>query len=435
MDLLAVVGPDERFSQVNARWTEVLGWREDEIIGRHFSEFVHPDDIAGTEDTTDRAVVAGQSTTGFANRYRTKDGGFRWLLWETSALDGEGQWLCAGRDITRERETLEERDRLLAERESVLREHEALRRVATEVASAGRPAAVFQVVSQQAGELLGADAAAVVRLRGDAEVELVGLWGRVPPGVQKGMLVRVDDPGELASLLARGSAVRFDDRDKASLTGAFGYGSSVTAPVTIAGRQWGLLTALHRDPAGLQDADADRLQGFAELTAMAVANADARQELERRALTDSLTGLMNHRAFLDHLGAEVSRARRHGRRLAVAIVDLDHFKAVNDTHGHHVGDRALGDFARAIRKDHRLGDVIGRIGGDEIAMVLAESDAHGAYVALERLREEVAVLEHVSFSAGVAELDEDETAETVLRRADELLYKSKRDGRARTTIS
>jgi diguanylate cyclase (GGDEF)-like protein len=104
------------------------------------------------------------------------------------------------------------------------------------------------------------------------------------------------------------------------------------------------------------------------------------------ATTDQLTGAPNRRAFLANAEAEVARARRHGRPLAVIALDVDHFKRVNDTWGHAAGDRVLVEVARQVMRTLRPGDELGRLGGEEFAVVLPESDAGQAAVVADRLR-------------------------------------------------
>jgi diguanylate cyclase (GGDEF)-like protein/PAS domain S-box-containing protein len=430
MELLAVFA-DERFLQVNARWEQQLGWAEDELIGRRFSDFVHPDDLVPTEDIA-TGKPGGREVSGFANRWRHRDGSFRWLLWETRVL-GDGRWLCAARDITGEREAL-------AERQELVDELLALQRVAKAVAAGASPEEVCSAVSGEAGRLLRADAAGVAKVLPEGQVELVGGWIRhgappVRPGFRLDLRGRVD----VDAMFAADRPVRVDASSaEGPITRSLGFGSSLTSPVVVDGRDWGFLMLVHAEEHGFAAGADARLAEFAQLTAMAIANAEARAELERRALTDSLTSLMNHQAFHDRLQGEVERAHRHGRELTVAVIDLDEFKAINDSLGHRAGDRALRDIAHTIRTNRRLGDLVGRVGGDELALILTDCSAADAHGMLERLRDQVAAIElsagqRLTFSAGVCDLTVAQSAEELFRVADEALYRSKREGRGRTT--
>jgi diguanylate cyclase (GGDEF)-like protein len=162
------------------------------------------------------------------------------------------------------------------------------------------------------------------------------------------------------------------------------------------------------------------------------------QRLEALLFEDPLTGLANRRFILTQLTGAVSAARRHGRALSVAVIDIDHFKGVNDAHGHAAGDRVLAAVAGSMREHLRAEDQLGRLGGEEFLALLPDADAHAAATAAEKLRSEVASLavEHegrdlgVTISAGWAAWD-GEAPEALLRRADEALYEAKRGGRDR----
>ncbi|WP_185827543.1 sensor domain-containing diguanylate cyclase [Halomonas nitroreducens] len=168
-----------------------------------------------------------------------------------------------------------------------------------------------------------------------------------------------------------------------------------------------------------------------------------RKEAERRTehliSTDMLTGLLNRRAFFANGEAVLAHAARHGRRVPVAMVDLDHFKVLNDTHGHAAGDVALQRFATICRDSLRPYDLIGRVGGEEFALMLVDSEPEEACSVLERLRQAVADSElvlggetlHFTVSLGMAFLAPGGDLGEALSRADRALYRAKRAGRNR----
>ena len=151
------------------------------------------------------------------------------------------------------------------------------------------------------------------------------------------------------------------------------------------------------------------------------------ERLESLLFEDPLTGLTNRRFILTQLHGMVSAARRHGRALTVAVVDVDHFKAINDLRGHAAGDRVLAAVAHALRGRLRAEDQLGRLGGEEFLALLPEVDGSGAAAATERLRASVAPLP-VSVSVGWAAWQGD-SAEELLQRADDALYAAKAAGR------
>ena len=166
--------------------------------------------------------------------------------------------------------------------------------------------------------------------------------------------------------------------------------------------------------------------------ASAVRNLVAREA--ERATRDPLTGLLNHHAFHDVGAAEVRRAGRYGHHLAVAFIDLDDFKVLNDTRGHRTGDDALVAAARALRRAVRDSDVVARLGGDEFALLFPELSREAASAAAHRLGValEGALAEYspVSASIGVAWFEDATTGfAELVNRADELMYEAKREGK------
>lgn len=163
--------------------------------------------------------------------------------------------------------------------------------------------------------------------------------------------------------------------------------------------------------------------------------------VEALARTDELTGLPNRRSFLEAAAREISRAARHGAGLAVAMLDLDHFKKVNDSHGHQTGDKALALFGRILREELRGEDFVGRIGGEEFALVEVDADEEGARALCERIRQrlegeklsdEKGEAVSLTVSAGFALLDAERRGlDELLSAADVALYRAKAAGRNR----
>ncbi|HVF80151.1 MAG TPA: EAL domain-containing protein [Solirubrobacteraceae bacterium] len=175
---------------------------------------------------------------------------------------------------------------------------------------------------------------------------------------------------------------------------------------------------------------ADQIGGF-----MAVLDerTDLLGKLQRLALTDELTGLDNRRAWQEALERETARARRHGEPLCVAMLDLDHFKRFNDTHGHQAGDRLLAEMAHEWRAQVRAGDILARYGGEEFSLVLPRSSLEVAESVLARVR--AATPQAQTCSAGVVAFDGIESVEHLVGRADAALYAAKAQGRDRTVTA
>ncbi len=168
------------------------------------------------------------------------------------------------------------------------------------------------------------------------------------------------------------------------------------------------------------------------------------RELQSLSRTDGLTGVPNRRTLDEALPQEVARSRRHGHPLGVVMLDIDHFKKVNDTHGHAGGDEVLRSFARTVASTLREGDVLYRYGGEEFVAVLSHAGLAGAMNAAERIVKAVAespvqvgsTTIEITTSAGVAALaSSDADGSSLVARADGALYEAKRSGRNRAQAS
>ena len=159
--------------------------------------------------------------------------------------------------------------------------------------------------------------------------------------------------------------------------------------------------------------------------------------LRRSMYLDSLTGLLNHTTSKQRLDAAVSLAQAEGTPLSVAMIDIDHFKKVNDTYGHPMGDQVIRSLAWLLRQRLRKTDAVGRYGGEEFLVILPDSDAQHARQVLDRIRVDFSHFRHpvqdtwfsCTFSCGIAELVPGQGAPVLLKQADEALYHAKRAGR------
>lgn len=162
---------------------------------------------------------------------------------------------------------------------------------------------------------------------------------------------------------------------------------------------------------------------------------EANELITRLAATDELTKLFNRRFFNDRLPTAISAARRHNYPLSIIMIDLDHFKAVNDSFGHSEGDNVLKTFADILREMIRAEDIPARWGGEEFIIILPLTNSDAAEAMAERIRvacETKSVSMHgMSASFGVAELKNGEDEDSLIRRADDAMYRAKKEGRNR----
>ncbi len=323
-------------------------------------------------------------------------------------------------------------------------EEAAVGQIATLVAQAATPETVFTAVAEQVVKLFDSRTGAVSRFdRATNQGIVVGGWTREDEQLA-GAAYDLDGVTASALVFRTGHGARNRGGYESAtdpisdLMAGLGGTDGVAAPIVVGGKLWGALGVAydkHQIPIGVEP----RLERFASLVGLAISNADAWERLAREASTDSLTGIANRRAFHERLDAEVANAHRYQRNLGLVLMDLDHFKAINDLHGHQAGDRVLVLFAELLSAHTREGELVARIGGEEFAWLLPETDRHGAYAAAERIRQAIESIDlpdvvTVTLSAGVCTTETAPDVDTLVRNADRALYWAKESGRNMTFL-
>lgn len=210
-------------------------------------------------------------------------------------------------------------------------------------------------------------------------------------------------------------------------------------------RVLGTFGLYHREPRAPDEGDLQLIGFAANLASIAIEHHQADEELERQAHTDFLTELANRRFFLEQAESELARALRYQKPLSLFMFDIDHFKAINDGYGHKTGDMVLQNLAAILRLSLREVDFVGRLGGEEFAVMLPETDTDDALDAAERLRTAIASARmptesgrqlSITVSIGVATLNETSAdIETLLKHADDALYLAKNSGRNQVRLA
>ncbi|MBL8377413.1 MAG: diguanylate cyclase [Burkholderiales bacterium] len=223
-------------------------------------------------------------------------------------------------------------------------------------------------------------------------------------------------------------------------------GGTLCLPLVAQGESLGLLEVVYAE-AGDADSRSDRLAAAKRITeqlSLALANVRLRESLREQSIRDALTGLHNRRYLEESLDRELARSARDGQPLAVFMLDVDHFKRYNDTHGHDAGDAVLRELGRELRKCARASDIVCRFGGEEFVVVLADASGDAASAWSERFMQNVRAMEvrlgnralpSITVSMGLAVFPQHaDGADALLRAADEALYEAKRDGRDRLRV-
>jgi len=220
-------------------------------------------------------------------------------------------------------------------------------------------------------------------------------------------------------------------------------GSVFVLPLLYEKELLGILALLSEKINALSPYQTELLEVLGNQASTSIANARFHAEIERLAITDGLTGLFNHRHFQERLSLEFSRINRFSEPLSILIIDIDHFKQVNDTYGHPVGDVVLKGVADKIRGTIRNIDISARYGGEELAAILIGTDERGAMNMAERLRkavmnktfsEEKSTF-NVTISIGISTYTKGiKRKEELIEKADKALYQAKRSGRNRSIL-
>jgi diguanylate cyclase (GGDEF)-like protein len=215
-------------------------------------------------------------------------------------------------------------------------------------------------------------------------------------------------------------------------------GSAVSAPLICQEKYVGTLLVRADDPRRVwHKSERLLLRTVADQVALAVSHARLFLQIQQQALTDALTGCVNRRAFDLQLERDLSLATRMSHPVSLIMLDIDHFKTVNDTHGHDAGDTALRFLADLLRAELRGVDTAARYGGEEFAIILPQADLAGALIVAERLRARLAdtvmpVVGHITASFGLATFPQHtDSSKELVTIADRALYEAKHGGRNR----
>jgi len=329
-----------------------------------------------------------------------------------------------------------------ADGEAVIRDSQVQRqrfesRLANALDMAEGEPEVIDVIERSFGEVLP-EAPAELLLADNSHAHLMRMAGVGPGGEPP--CCSVDSPDHCPA--ARRAQIQVfadsDDLDACPKLRGRPQGrlSALCVPVSIMGRTVGVIHATGQPDVEVADTQISDLTTLAKLSGARIGLLRVMAETQLQASTDTLTGLLNRRSFSE----QVSSVPHHQRPLAIAMADLDQFKALNDTYGHETGDRALRLFSRVLRDTLRAGDVVGRYGGEEFAIAFPDCATADAARALNAVRAQldaaitVAGLPSFTASFGVTDSEPGEELAAALRRADDALLVAKHQGRDQVVL-
>jgi diguanylate cyclase (GGDEF)-like protein/PAS domain S-box-containing protein len=433
-------GPGGVIVQVSDYWLNTLGYSRDEVIGRVVEDFAAPVSHHYLEDVVHPELLHAGMVRDAECQFAHKDGRLLDVLFSIVGVhDEQGSLLrahCALVDITaRKRAEISERDqRALAE---------ALRDTAAALSGTLSLHEVLERVLHNVGKVVPHDAVNIMLVEeGVARIERCHGYGERQAVEMAKRWVVAEDPWMEKMARTESSLILTDTHAEPGWPADW-IQSYAAAPIIIKGRLVGFINLIGLRPGFFHAGQENRLRAFADQAAIAIENARLYAEVERLATLDDVTGIYNRRRLFELGQREFERARRYGPPLSAILLDIDHFKKVNDSYGHSAGDRVLAGIASAINANVREVDLFGRYGGEEFVVLLPQSDIGAAVEAAERLRALIEALTidtergalRVTISLGVAQLEPGiPSLATLIDRADQAMYAAKQAGRNRVEV-
>jgi diguanylate cyclase (GGDEF)-like protein/PAS domain S-box-containing protein len=433
-----------QITDVNPFLQNLLGYSHTELLGRTLWEIGPFKDIAASQSAFRR--LQSQEYVRYENLpLETKDGQHRQVEFVSNVylVDDRRVIQCNIRDITDRKQTEAEIRKanealvtLVAELKKRDQEMQSLNRMNDLLQACTTQVEAYQVITLVAGELfVGQTGCLAILNTRDRHFEVVVRWGSEWPmetifswedcwAMRRGQLHEVLDPQ--AGLLCR-HFIYPPDR---------GY---LCVPLMVQGETLGVLCLLGGERTDGLFVDQQLAVAMGEGIKLALSNIELREELREQAIHDKLTGLYNRRYMEDSLARELSRAQRQNTCLCISMLDIEHFKCINDTFGHAAGDALLAELGRILLENLRKSDITCRYGGDEFVLILPDSSLddtrHRVQQILKLVKElriwhDGQLLESLTVSAGVAAAHEHNfNGHEILRAVDEALYAAKQAGR------
>jgi diguanylate cyclase (GGDEF)-like protein/PAS domain S-box-containing protein len=440
-----------RIVEANRAWLELTGHGPGDLAGRRLTDFIPRGESAALVAEFQALVEGRRARCRVESRIVTSDGAILPVNLSLSVVrEGETDpprfvaLLDPAPDRPVEQRLRQENERLaqrIAALEQRTREISLVSETGDLLQACRSAEEAYAVIARMGAQLFPGESGAVCVAGASSNlVEAVAAWG-MPPGE------RLFSPEECWGL-RRGRAHVVEDLTVGPtcrhMHAAF-VSSYLCVPMMAHGETLGLLNLSAAEPGGLTDEKQRLAVAVAEHIALALANLRLRESLSRQSIRDPLTGLFNRRYMEESLEREMRRAGRGRHPVGIIMLDLDHFKQFNDTHGHEAGDNLLREVGAILQRSIRAADIACRYGGEEFTLILPEASLADATQRAEQIREAIRnvgivhrrqAVAPVTVSLGVAIYpDHGPTGDAVLRAADAALYQAKACGRDRVAVS
>lgn len=420
LDTICVVDKDGRFVYVSSGCKRLFGYTADELIGRAMITLVHPDDRDRTLQTV-RDIMAGQHKFNFENRYIRKDGEIVHIAWSARLSDSDQLRISVARDISANKHAEALQTALYAISEAAHKTEDLL--------------ALYKQIHQIIDQLMNAKNFAIA-LHNNQTGEITFPY-KVKEHIKDTTIIERDSASLCAEIIRSGNSLLLtpDTTYKQSWLGV-----PLKSSQNIIGA---LIVQSYPENSHYSEKNRELLEFVSTQIASAIERKQMLERLEHMALYDQLTQLPNRELFLDRLQQALATSRRQQTRFALFYLDLDKFKQVNDSFGHHSGDELLQQTAHRILHCVRESDTVARLSGDEFVVLLENIESTESAIAVaEKIRHTL----NQSFDLGGETMDvlpsigialfpqHGDDEKQLLRRADEAMYNAKKNGGNRVAV-
>jgi diguanylate cyclase (GGDEF)-like protein/PAS domain S-box-containing protein len=438
-DGIAIVDLQDTFTLVNPASEKLFGVDPGELIGKKLDEFISSEQCKLIREKADKSPDGEKDSIEVVVTH--VDGKHRHVLitfspWLQAGEDRKDMFIIF-HDITEQKkmQKSEREARMLAE---------ALRDSAAALNSTLEIDEVFNQILSNLEKVVPLDAANIMLIDGE-EVYIVKGIGYSKLGIEENInsiRFNLKDAPMLKKMIENKQPVIIENTKYSGewnkIISPEWTRSCACVPIQLSGKIVGFINLDNSKTNFYTPSHLDRLKAFANQAAIAISNASLYHGARQLAITDELTGVYNRRGFMELGRREVSSSKRYHRPLTMIWMDFDHFKSINDTHGHDLGDMALKNIISKCKENVREIDVIGRYGGDEFLFLLPETDTSGGYLVAERLRMLTSSIKfnhgdksfNLTASFGVAKMSpQTPDLDALLKSADEAMYAAKHAGR------